>query len=82
LQKDFEKTFQKEIAKTKQVVQAWSKMLNKKKAIYAYLVKLQIDLIPSNLSTYLMQTSSILHLYICFDLCWHQSPQRGRLKGK
>jgi hypothetical protein len=82
LQKDFEKTFQKEIAKTKQVVQAWSKMLNKKKAIYAYLVKLQIDLIPSNLSTYLMQTSSILHLYICFDLCWHQSPKRGRLKGK
>jgi hypothetical protein len=82
LQKDFEKTFQKEIAKTKQVVQAWSKMLNKKKAIYAYLVKLQIDLIPSNLSTYLMQTSSILHLYICFDLCWHQSPKRGRLNGK
>jgi hypothetical protein len=21
-------------------------------------------------------------LYICFGLCWHQSPKRGRLKGK
>jgi hypothetical protein len=29
-----------------------------------------------------MQTSSILHLYICFGLCWHQAPKRGRLKGK
>jgi hypothetical protein len=29
-----------------------------------------------------MQTSSILHLYIFFGLCWHQSPKRGRLKGK
>jgi hypothetical protein len=31
LQKDFEKNFPKEFAKTKQVVQAWSKMLNKRK---------------------------------------------------
>jgi hypothetical protein len=29
-----------------------------------------------------MQTSSILHFYICFGLCWHQSPKRGTLKGK
>jgi hypothetical protein len=29
-----------------------------------------------------MQTSSISALYICFGLCWHQSPKRGRLKGK
>jgi hypothetical protein len=29
-----------------------------------------------------LQTSYILALYICFDLCWHQSPKRGRLKGK
>jgi hypothetical protein len=28
------------------------------------------------------QTSYIFILYICFDLCWHQSPKRGRLKGK
>jgi hypothetical protein len=31
LQKGFEKIFPKEFAKTKQVVQAWSKMLNKRK---------------------------------------------------
>jgi hypothetical protein len=37
---------------------------------------------PSNLCTYIMQTSSILNFYFCFGLCWHQSPKRGRLKGK
>jgi hypothetical protein len=36
-----------------------------------------IGFIPSNRCTYLMQTSSILHFYICFGLCWHQSPKRG-----
>jgi hypothetical protein len=55
-------------------------MLNKKKAIHAYLVGMIIGFIPSNLCTYLMQTSSILHFYIFFGLCWHQSPKRGRLK--
>jgi hypothetical protein len=29
-----------------------------------------------------LQTSSIPHLFIFFGLCWHQSPKRGRLKGK
>jgi hypothetical protein len=38
LQKDFEKDLQKDIAKTKHVVQAWSKMLEIKKTIHAYLV--------------------------------------------
>jgi hypothetical protein len=56
--------------------------IKRKKAIHAYLMKVLIGLIPSNLCTYLMQTSSILHLYICFGLCWHQSPKRGKLKGK
>jgi hypothetical protein len=77
----FAKEFPKH-CKTKQVVQTWSKMLNKKKAIHAYLVKIIIGFILSNLCTYLMQTSSILHFYNCFGLCWHQSPKRGRLKGK
>jgi hypothetical protein len=44
--------------------------------------EMYIGLIQSNLCTYLLQTSSILHLHICFGLCWHQSPKRGRLKGK
>jgi hypothetical protein len=34
------KDFPKEFAKTKQVVQMWSKILKQKKAIHAYLVKL------------------------------------------
>ena len=81
LQKDFEKDLQKEFAKTKHVVQTWSKMLYKKETFLAYLVSSYIGSIPSNLCTYIMQTSSIMHFYICFDLCWHQSPKRGRLKG-
>jgi hypothetical protein len=46
------KDFPKEFAKTKQVVQRWSKMLNKRKAIHSYLVRLSIGLIPSNLCTF------------------------------
>jgi sulfite exporter TauE/SafE len=76
------KRVSKRICKTKLVVQAWSKILNKKKTIHAYLVETIIGFIPCNLCTYLMQTSSILHSCICFGLCWHQSPKRGRLKGK
>jgi hypothetical protein len=34
LQKDFEKDLQKEFAKTKHVVQAWSKMLIKKQSMH------------------------------------------------
>jgi hypothetical protein len=29
-----------------------------------------------------LQTSYIPTLYICFGLCWHQSPKRETLKGK
>jgi hypothetical protein len=47
--------------------------------IYAYLIS--IGSIPSNLCTYIMQASSNMYFYICFGLCWHQSPKRGRLKG-
>jgi hypothetical protein len=48
LQKTLKKNFQN-ICKTKQVVQAWSKILNKKKIIHAYLVEMIIGFIPSNL---------------------------------
>jgi hypothetical protein len=49
--------------------------------IHAYLISIYIGSIPSNLCAYIMQASSIMHFYICFGLCWHQSPKRGRLKG-
>jgi hypothetical protein len=81
LQKDFEKDLQREFAKTKHVVQAWSKMSKIKETIHAYLMSSYIGSIPSNLCTYIMQTSSIVNFYTCFGLCWHQSPKRGRLKG-
>jgi hypothetical protein len=29
-----------------------------------------------------LQTSYISACHICFGLCWHQSPKRGRLKEK
>jgi hypothetical protein len=35
----FWKEFYKQLAKTKLVVQAWSKILNKKESIHAYLVE-------------------------------------------
>jgi hypothetical protein len=80
LQKHFEKDLQKEFAKTKHVVQAWSKMSKIKETIHAYVISIYISSISSNLCTHIMQTSSFMHFYTCFGLCWHQSPKRGRLK--
>jgi hypothetical protein len=80
--KELWKGFTKEFAKTKHVVQAWSKMSKKfEETIHAYLISIYIGSIPSNLCTYIMQASSIMYFYTCFGLCWHQSPKRGRLKG-
>jgi hypothetical protein len=36
--------------------------------IHAYLISINIGSIPSNLCTYIMQTSSIMHFHICFGL--------------
>jgi hypothetical protein len=75
------KEFTKEFAKTKHVVQAWSKMLKNIKKQSMRILWEHIGFILSNLCTYILQTSSIMLFYICFGLCWHQSPKRGRLKG-
>jgi hypothetical protein len=74
--KDSEKEFPKEFAKTKHVVQAWSKNVKIEESVHAYLIK-YIGLIPSNLCTYTMQTSSILQLSICFGLCVGINHQKG-----
>jgi hypothetical protein len=50
--KCFWKDFTKELAKTKHVVQAWSKMLKIKETIHAYLMSIYIGSILSNLCTY------------------------------
>jgi hypothetical protein len=48
-----------------------------KESNHAYLVKVKIGLILSNLCTYLMQTSSILHLYIFALVCVGINHQKG-----
>jgi hypothetical protein len=74
------KDFRKEFAKTKQVVQMWSKKLNKKKAIHLHLVRLSIGLIPSNLYTYLMQTSSFLHFIYLFWFVFASITKKGEIE--
>jgi hypothetical protein len=75
------KRIYKTICKNKTCGASVVQNVKNKETIHAYLVKIYIGSIPSNLCTYIMQTSSIMHFYICFVLCWHQSPKRGRLKG-
>jgi hypothetical protein len=75
------KGFTKRICKNKTCGANVVQNVKIKETIHAYLVSIYIGSIPSNLCTYIMQTSSIMHFYICFGLCWHQSPKRGRLKG-
>jgi hypothetical protein len=80
LQKNFEKIY-KRICKNKTCGASVVQNLKNKETIHAYLISIYIDSVPSNLCTYIIQTSSNMHFYICFGLCWHQSPKRGRLKG-
>jgi hypothetical protein len=81
LQKNFEKDLQKEFAKNKTCGASVVQNIKNEETIHAYLISIYIGSIPSNLCTYIMKTSSIMHFHICFGLCWHQSPKRGRLKG-
>jgi ADP-glucose pyrophosphorylase len=80
LQKDLEKNLQK-VCKNKTCGASMIQNVKNKETIHAYLMKMFIGSILSNLCTYIMQTSSIMHFSTCFGLCWHQSPKRGRLKG-
>jgi hypothetical protein len=75
------KRINKRICKNKTCGASVVQNVKNEETIHAYLVSIYIGSIPSNLCTYILQTSSIMHLYICFGLCWHQSPKRGRLKG-
>jgi hypothetical protein len=55
-------------------------MLNKKKAIHAYLVEIIIGFIPSSLYTYLMQTSSILHFLILLWFVLASITKKGEIE--
>jgi hypothetical protein len=68
LQKDFEKNLQK-ICKNKTCGASVVQNVKIKETIHAYLISIYIGSIPSNLCTYIMQTSSIMHFYTCFGLC-------------
>jgi ADP-glucose pyrophosphorylase len=80
LQKNFEEDLQR-ICKNKTYGASVVQNVKHEETIHAYLISIYIGSIPSNLCTNIMQTSSIMHFYTCFGLCWHQSPKRGRLKG-
>jgi hypothetical protein len=75
------KRIYKRICKNKTCGASVVQNVKNEETIHAYLVSIYIGSIPSNLCTYIMQTSSIMHFYFCFGLCWRQSPKRGRLKG-
>jgi ADP-glucose pyrophosphorylase len=75
------KKIYKRICKNKTFGASVVQNVKNKETIHAYLMSSFIGSIPSNLCTYIMQTSSIMHFYTCFGLCWHQSRKRGRLKG-
>ena len=68
----------KRICKNKTCGASVVQNVKNKETIHAYLKRIFIGFIPSNLCTYIMQTSSIMHFYTCFGLCWHQSPKRPR----
>jgi hypothetical protein len=84
LQKNFEKNLQKNLQKKNKTCGASvvQNVENKKETIHPYLMRIYWFKFLVTFCTYIMQTSSVMHFYICFGLCWHQSPKRGRLKGK
>ena len=65
------KRIYKRICKNKTCGASVVQNVKNKETIHAYLMKILIGSILSNLCTYIMQTSSIMHFYICFGLCWH-----------
>jgi ADP-glucose pyrophosphorylase len=75
------KRISKNICKNKTCGASVVQNVKNKETIHAYFMGIYIGSIPSNLCTNIMQTSSNMHFYTCFGLCWHQSPKRGRLKG-
>jgi hypothetical protein len=75
------KKIYKRICKNKTSGASVVQNVRNEETIHVHLISIYIGSIPSNLCTYTMQTSSIMHFYTCFGLCWHQSPKRGRLKG-
>jgi hypothetical protein len=62
------------------VVQNVKKIIIKKQSMHILKEYLLVSF-QATFALTTMQTSSTMHFYICFGLCWHQSPKRGILKG-
>jgi hypothetical protein len=78
LQKNFEKELQNSLQKQNMWCKRGPKRYIRKKQFMQVFILAQFQ---ATFALTTMQTSSIMHFYICFGLCWHQSPKRGRLKG-
>jgi hypothetical protein len=79
LQKVLEKNLQK-ILQNKTYGANVVQYVKNKETIHAHHVIIYIGSIPSNLCTYIMQTSSIMHFYICFGLCWQSIAKKGEIE--
>jgi hypothetical protein len=79
--KTLKRIYKKRICKNKTCGANVVQYVKNKETIHAHLVSNIYWLNFKQPLHYIMQTSSIMHFYICFGLCWHQSPKRGRLKG-
>jgi hypothetical protein len=66
----------KRICKNKTCGASVVQNVKNKETIHAYLMKIFIGSILSDLCTYIMQTSSIMHFYICFG-CVGINHQKG-----
>jgi hypothetical protein len=64
------KRIYKRICKNKTSGASVVQNVKNEETIHAFLISIYIGSILSNLCTYIMQTSSIMHFYTCFGLCW------------
>jgi hypothetical protein len=74
--RNFEKDLQKNLQKQNKWCKRGPKMSKNKETIHEYLINIYIGSIPSNLCTYIMQTSSIMHFCTCF-VCVSINHQKG-----
>jgi uncharacterized membrane protein YbjE (DUF340 family) len=74
--KELWKGFTKEFAKTKHVVQAWSKMSKIEETIHAYLISIYIGSIQSNLCNFILQALEVF-IFILALVCVGINHQKG-----
>jgi hypothetical protein len=81
LQKNFENDLQKNLQKQNMWCKRGPKCQKLKKQSMPILWVVILAQFQVTFALTIMRTSSIMHFYICFGLCWHQSPKRGDWKG-